>query len=102
MRKKKVTETLHIASDSVETQKKCILIQSSLSQCHEKLHQVVGITALEKCSGAGFTLASLLSKAHFCMLLKILLKEAPNKNMLLLSFSSSICNALGIKDPVIT
>lgn len=84
--------------------KKYILIQSSLSQCHEKLHQVVGLTALETCYGAGFALTPLLLKAHFCftMLLKILLKEAPNKNVLLRSFNRSVCNALGIKDAVIT
>lgn len=105
MRKKKVKETLYVASDSVETrQKKSILIQSSLSQCHKKLHQVVGLTTLEICYGAGFALTPLLLKAHFCFttLLKQLLKEAPNKNILLLSCNSSICNALGIKHAVIT
>lgn len=82
--------------------KNCILIQSS--QCREKLHQVVGLTALEICCGAAFVLTPLLLKAHFCFstLLKILLTKAPNKNVLLLSFNSSVCNVLGIKDAVIT
>lgn len=39
-------------------------------------------------------------KAWFCFttLLKIGVKDVPNKNLFLLSFNGSICNALDIKD----
>lgn len=103
MRKKKKLKKLYVQHLAVLKQdKKCILIQSS--QCHEKLHQVVGLTALEMCYGAGFAPTPFILKARFCFttILKILVTEAPDKNVLLLSFNGSVCNVLGMKDAVIT
>lgn len=66
MREKKVKETPQVASNSAETRQKKKSIFIQISQCHEKLHQVVGLTALETCCRAGFALTPLLLKAHFC------------------------------------
>lgn len=67
MKKKKVKETPHVACDSVETRQKMHPLQSSLSQSHEKLHQVVGLTAIEICCGAEFALSPLLFKNMFLL-----------------------------------
>lgn len=67
MKRKKVEENPHVACDSVETRQKIYRFQSSLSQSHEKLHQVVGLTALQICCGAEFGLSPLLFKSRFLL-----------------------------------